>query len=97
MPVFPSLHEVSWYAGYSLVDEHGGRIRPGALQVGHGIPLIDAALLGGDAALVERHPRESNAPWEVVEPTRHLACLMEDLQGGPAGTWCKLLTAKDPH
>lgn len=68
----------------SPVDKHGGRVRPGGLQVGHGIPLIDAALLWGDAALIEGHPSESNATWEVVEPAWHLACFVEDLQGRPA-------------
>lgn len=68
----------------SPVDEHSGRVGPGGLQVGHSVPLIDAALLWGDAALVEGHPCESNAPWEVVEPAWHLACLVEDLQGRPA-------------
>lgn len=52
----------------SPVDEHGGRVGPGRLQVGHGVPLVDAALLRVDAALVEGHPGESNAPGEVVEP-----------------------------
>lgn len=51
----------------SPVDEHGGRVGPGGLQVSHSVPLIDAALLRGDAALIEGHPRESNATWEVVE------------------------------
>lgn len=68
----------------SPVDEHGGRVGPRGLQVGHGVPLVDAALLRGDAALVEGHPREGDAPWEVVEAAGHLACLVEDLQGRPA-------------
>lgn len=68
----------------SPVDKHGGRVRPGGLQVGHGVPLVDAALLGGDAALVEGHPGEGDAPGEVVEPAGHFARLVEDLQGGPA-------------
>lgn len=70
--------------GASPVDEHGGRVGPRGLQVGHGVPLVDAALLRGDAALVEGHPREGDAPWEVVEAAGHLACLVEDLQGRPA-------------
>lgn len=67
------------------VDEHGGRFGPGGLQVGHGVPLVDAALLRVDAALVEGHPGESDAPGEVVEPAGHLTCLVEDLQRRPAG------------
>lgn len=70
--------------GASPVHKHGGRVGPRALQVGHGVPLVDAALLRGDAALVEGHPREGDAPWEVVEAAGHLACLVEDLQGRPA-------------
>lgn len=73
-----------WVGGASPVHKHGGRVGPCALQVGHGVPLVDAALLRGDAALVEGHPRESDAPWEVVESAGHLACFVEDLQGGPA-------------
>lgn len=69
--------------GTSPVHKHGGRVGPRALQVGHGVPLVDAALLRGDAALVEGHPRESDAAWEVVEAAGHLACLVEDLQGRP--------------
>ena len=29
----------------SLVEKHGGRVRPQGLQVSHGVPLVDAALL----------------------------------------------------
>lgn len=77
----PIMQELSGRA--SLVHKHGGRVGPRALQVGHGVPLVDAALLRGDAALVEGHPRESDAPWEVVEAAGHLARLVEDLQGRP--------------
>ena len=73
----------------SPVDKHSGWVGPGGLQVGHSIPLIDAALLWGDAALIESHPCESNASWEVVEPAWHLACLVEDLQGRPADAQSK--------
>lgn len=52
----------------SPVDEHGGRVGSRRLQVGHGVPLVDAALLRVDAALVEGHPGERDAPGEVVEP-----------------------------
>lgn len=51
----------------SPVYEHGGRVGPDGLQVGHCVPLVDVALLRVAAALVERHPRESDAPREVVE------------------------------
>jgi len=77
------LHEACWV---SPVGEHGGRVGPGGVQVGHGVPLIDAALLWGDAALIEGHPRESNPPLEVVEAAGHLARFVEDLQGRPAET-----------
>lgn len=68
------------------VDEHGRWVGPHGLQVGHSVPLVDAALLGGDTALIEAHPGEGHAPGEVVVPARHLACLMEDLQGRPEAT-----------
>lgn len=68
----------------SPVDKHGGRVGSGGLQVGHGVPLVDAALLRVDAARVEGHPGEGDAPGEVVEPARHLTCLVEDLQRRPA-------------
>lgn len=68
------------------VDEHGRWVGPHGLQVGHSVPLVDAALLGGDTALIEAHPGEGHAPGEVVVPARHIACLMEDLQGRPEDT-----------
>lgn len=70
----------------SPVYEHGGRVGPDGLQVGHCVPLIDVALLRVDAALIERHPCESDAPWEVVESAWHLTRLVENLQGRPAET-----------
>ena len=69
--------------GYSLVCEQGGGVGPRGLEVLHGVPLVDAALLGADAALIVGGPEQRHAPWEVVVPPRHLAGLVQDLQGRP--------------
>lgn len=70
-------------SGHSLVCEQGGGVGPCGLEVLHGIPLVDAALLGADAALVVGGPEQRHAPWEVVVPPRHLTGLVQDLQGRP--------------
>lgn len=49
----------------------------------HGVPLIDAALLRADAALIVGGPDERYTPGEVVVPSSHFAGLVEDLQGRP--------------
>lgn len=64
----------------SLVSEHGGRIGPHGLQVLHGVPLVDAALLGGDAALIVARPGERNSTGKVVISPRHLARFVQHLQ-----------------
>lgn len=68
---------------HSLVDKQGGGVGPRGLQVLHGVPLVDAALLGADATLVVGGPEESHTPGEVVVPSCHFAGLVKDLQGGP--------------
>lgn len=68
---------------HSLVREQGGGVGPRGLQVLHGVPLVDAALLGANAALVVGGPEQRHAPGEVVVPACHLAGLVEDLQGRP--------------
>lgn len=70
-------------SGYSLVCEQGGGVGPRGFEVLHGIPLVDAALLGADAALVVGGPEQRHAPREVVVPPRHLTGLVQDLQGRP--------------
>lgn len=70
-------------AANSLVDKQGRGVGPRGLQVLHGVPLVDAALLGADAALVVGGPEKSHAPGEVVVSSCHFAGLVKDLQGGP--------------
>lgn len=66
-----------------LVHKQGRGVRPCGLQVLHGVPLIDAALIGADAAFVVGSPDESHAPGEVVVSPSHFAGLVKDLQGRP--------------
>lgn len=68
---------------YWLVDKHGRWVWPCCLQVLHGVPLVDAALVWSDAALVVSHPGERHASREVVIPAWHLAYLVQHLQGWP--------------
>lgn len=87
-----TLHVISYPFAISvdsLVDKHGGGVRPQGLQVSHGVPLVDAALLWGDAALIVTHPGEGHSPGEVVVPAGHLTHLVEDLQSRP-GTGVKV-------
>ena len=70
-------------APHSLVHKQGWGVGPRGLQVLHGVPLVDAALLGADAALVVAGPDQSHAPREVVVPSSHFTGLVKDLQGGP--------------
>ena len=66
-----------------LVHKQRGGVRPCGLQVLHGIPLVDAALLGADAALIVGGPDESYTSREVVVPPGHFAGLVKHLQGRP--------------
>lgn len=70
-------------AGHLLVHKQGRGVGPRGLQVLHGVPLVDAALVGADAALVVGGPDESHAAGEVVVSSRHFAGLVKDLQGRP--------------
>lgn len=81
-------HSQAWCGGgggapHSLVHKQGRGVGPRGLHVLHGVPLVDAALLGADAALVVGGPDESHAPGEVVVPPCHFAGLVKDLQGRP--------------
>lgn len=62
-----------------LVDEEGWRVGAGGLQVLHRVPLVDAALVGADAALVVRGPDQGHPTWEVVVPPSHLTGFVQDL------------------
>lgn len=66
-----------------LVHKQRGGVGPRGLQVLHGIPLIDAALLRADAALIVGGPDERHSSWEVVMPPGHFAGLVKHLQGRP--------------
>ena len=66
-----------------LVHKQRGGVGPCGLQVLHGIPLIDAALLRADAALIVGGPDERHSSWEVVMPPGHFAGLVKHLQGRP--------------
>lgn len=66
-----------------LVNKQCRGVRPSGLQVLHGIPLVDAALLRADTTFIVGGPDESHAPGEVVVPSSHFAGLVKDLQGRP--------------
>lgn len=50
------------------------------LHVLHGVPLVDAVLVGRDPALVVADPGQKQAAGVVVMATGHLAGFMEGLQ-----------------
>lgn len=66
-----------------LVHKQCGGVGPRGLQVLHGIPFIDAALLRADAALIVGGPDERHTPWEVVMSPSHFTSLVKHLQGRP--------------
>ena len=49
----------------------------------HGIPLVDAELIGGEATLVVADPGQEQAAWVVVVTAGHVAGLVERLQRRP--------------
>lgn len=51
------------------------------LDVLHGIPLIDAELVGGDPALVVADPGQKQAARVVVMAASHLTGFVQRLQG----------------
>lgn len=55
------------------------------LHVLHGIPFVDAELAGGDPALVVADPGQEQAPRVIIVAARHLARLVQRLQGRPGG------------
>lgn len=70
-------------APHLLVDKQGRGVGPRGLQVLHGVPLVDEALLGADAALIVGGPDERHAPGEVVVPSGNFTGLVKHLQGRP--------------
>lgn len=69
--------------GYLHVREENWRVGTVWLHVLHGVPLVDAGLVGGDPALIVADPGEEQAAWKVVMTTGHLAGFMEWLEGWP--------------
>lgn len=51
------------------------------LHVSHGVPLIDAVLVGGHTALIVTDPGQEETARVVVMTPSHLANLMQGLQG----------------
>lgn len=70
---------------HSHVSEEDGRVGAVGLDVLHGVPLVDADLVGGDLALVVADPGQEQTAGEVVMATSHLTRLVERLQGRPGG------------
>lgn len=67
--------------GYLHIREEHGRIRAVRLHVLHGVPLVDAYLVGGDPALVVADPGEKQAAGEVVVTASHFARFVKRLKG----------------
>lgn len=70
---------------YSHVGEEDGRVGAVGLDVLHGVPLVDADLVGGDLALVVADPGQEQTAGVVVVTAGHLTRLVERLQGRPGG------------
>lgn len=70
-------------APHLLVHKQGRGVGSRGLQVLHGVPLVDAALIRADAAVIVGGPDECHATGEVVVSSCHFAGLVKDLQGRP--------------
>ena len=66
---------------YSQVCEEDGRIGTVRLDILHGVPFIDAELVGGDPALVVADPGQKQAAWVVVMAASYLTGFVQGLQG----------------
>lgn len=75
------LHHNRAVLGYLHIREEHGRIGAVRLHVLHGVPLVDAYLVGGDPALVVADPGEEQAAGEVVVTTSHFTRLVKRLKG----------------
>ncbi|TNN36841.1 hypothetical protein EYF80_052993 [Liparis tanakae] len=64
-----------------IVCEENGRIGAVRLDVLHGVPLVDADLVGRDAALVVADPGQEQAARVVVVAAGHVARFVERLEG----------------
>lgn len=80
LPVKQLLHNGA-VLGYLHIREEHGRIRAVRLHVLHGVPLVDAYLVGGDPALVVADPGEKQAAGEVVVTTSHFTRFVKRLKG----------------
>lgn len=74
---------------YWLVNKHGRGVGPRRLQVLHCIPLVNAALVWGDAAFIVSHPGERHASRKIIIPTWQFANLVQHLQGWPIFRLCR--------
>lgn len=67
--------------GYLRIREEQGRIGAVRLHVLHGVPLVDAYLVGGNPALIVADPGKEQAAWKVVVTTGHLTRFVQRLKG----------------
>lgn len=81
----PSVEQCGRQPRCILVHKQGWGVGSRGLQILHGIPLIDAALLGADAALIVGGPDERHPTREVVVPPCHFTGLVKHLEGRPGG------------
>lgn len=81
----PSAEQCGRQPRCILVHKQGWGVGSRGLQILHGIPLIDAALLGADAALIVGGPDERHPTREVVVPPCHFTGLVKHLEGRPGG------------
>lgn len=63
--------------GYLHIREEQGRIGAVRLHVLHGVPLVDAYLVGGNPALIVADPGKEQAAWEVVVTAGHFTCFVQ--------------------
>lgn len=95
---FPLKKVVSKLKGvYLLVDKHDGWVRSCGLQVFHGVPLVDAALIWSDAAIIVAYPGKGHSSREVVKSSGHLTNFVQHLQGWPRLLWIRKNTLDIPE
>lgn len=68
---------------YSHISEQHGWVCTVGLHVSHGVPLIDAVLVGGHTALIVTDPGQEETAGVVVMTSGYFANLMQRLQGWP--------------
>lgn len=73
---------------HSQVSEEDWGVGAVRLHVLHGVPLVDADLVGGDAALVVADPGQEQGARVVVVAAGNLAGFVQRLQGRPEAHRC---------